>query len=87
MVKILSMFMTTLATVGPIVQAGPCTPGLKYCGFTLKNYDYPGAENLKENTLYICNSNGSVTRSGLCPIGCSHEGAGKSDSCKWHWLI
>ncbi|KAG6136028.1 hypothetical protein E4U38_001563 [Claviceps purpurea] len=39
MVKILSMFMTTLATVGPIVQAGPCTPGLKYCGFTLKNYD------------------------------------------------
>ncbi|KAG6255267.1 hypothetical protein E4U23_004577 [Claviceps purpurea] len=60
MVKILSMFMTTLATVGPIVQAGPCTPGLKYCGFTLKNYDYPGAENLKENTLYICNSNGSM---------------------------
>ncbi|KAG5935535.1 hypothetical protein E4U60_003121 [Claviceps pazoutovae] len=37
MVKILSIFITTLAAISPMVQAG-CTPGLNYCGWNLRQY-------------------------------------------------
>ncbi|KAG6206681.1 hypothetical protein E4U35_001535 [Claviceps purpurea] len=41
MVKILSIFMATLAAISSVAQAGVwhCTPGLKYCGATLQQYD------------------------------------------------
>ncbi|KAG6065347.1 hypothetical protein E4U32_007460 [Claviceps aff. humidiphila group G2b] len=39
MVKILSIFLATLAAISPVAQAGNCVPGLKYCGSTLQRYD------------------------------------------------
>ncbi|KAG6224332.1 hypothetical protein E4U34_000434 [Claviceps purpurea] len=38
MVKVLSIFLATLAAISPVVQAGACTPGLQYCGSTLTRY-------------------------------------------------
>ncbi|KAG6174545.1 hypothetical protein E4U51_001556 [Claviceps purpurea] len=38
MVRILSIFITTLAAVSPVAHAGVCVPGLQYCGSTLKDY-------------------------------------------------
>ncbi|KAG6078722.1 hypothetical protein E4U16_001488 [Claviceps sp. LM84 group G4] len=52
MANILSILIATLAVVSPVVQAGGCTPGLRYCGHTLKTYGYPGAQSLGSNTLY-----------------------------------
>ncbi|KAG5942860.1 hypothetical protein E4U59_000804 [Claviceps monticola] len=37
MVRILSIFITTLAAVCPVAHAGVCVPGLQYCGSTLKD--------------------------------------------------
>ncbi|KAG5953749.1 hypothetical protein E4U57_005093 [Claviceps arundinis] len=65
MVKILSIFLATLAAISPVAQAGNCVPGLKYCGSTLQRYvltaidalpivDFPGAEKLERNVLYDC---------------------------------
>ncbi|KAG5971788.1 hypothetical protein E4U56_006571 [Claviceps arundinis] len=54
MVKILSIFLATLAAISPVAQAGNCVPGLKYCGSTLQRYDFPGAEKLERNVLYGC---------------------------------
>ncbi|KAG6069623.1 hypothetical protein E4U16_007567 [Claviceps sp. LM84 group G4] len=58
MVKTLSIFLATLAAISPVVQAGNCVPGLKYCGHTLQRYDFPGAEKLEKNVLYNCISPG-----------------------------
>lgn len=38
MVRILYIFITTLAAVSPVAHAGVCVPGLQYCGSTLKDY-------------------------------------------------
>ncbi|KAG6120388.1 hypothetical protein E4U13_006594, partial [Claviceps humidiphila] len=56
MVKILSIFLATLAAISPVAQAGNCVPHLKYCGSTLQRYDFPGAEKLRPDVLYNCAS-------------------------------
>ncbi|KAG5949398.1 hypothetical protein E4U60_005589 [Claviceps pazoutovae] len=38
MVKILSIFLATLAAIGPVAQAAACIRGRKYCGATLQRY-------------------------------------------------
>ncbi|KAG6163503.1 hypothetical protein E4U51_005671 [Claviceps purpurea] len=38
MVKILSIFMATLAAISPVVQARACIPGNNYCGSTLTTF-------------------------------------------------
>ncbi|KAG6060237.1 hypothetical protein E4U17_004782 [Claviceps sp. LM77 group G4] len=38
MVKFISVVIATLAAINPVVQAGDCTPGLDYCGHTLKEH-------------------------------------------------
>ncbi|KAG6263339.1 hypothetical protein E4U49_002414 [Claviceps purpurea] len=84
MANILSILIATLAVVSPVVQAGGCTPGLNYCGRTLMTYGYPGAQSLSSNTLYQCQSDGSVTVYQVCPsIGtrCYDGGSGMSDFC------
>ncbi|KAG6078460.1 hypothetical protein E4U33_000726 [Claviceps sp. LM78 group G4] len=84
MANILSILIATLAVVSPVVQAGGCTPGLRYCGHTLKTYGYPGAQSLGSNTLYQCQSDGSVGKLHGCsfPLKCADLGGGRSDdSC------
>ncbi|KAG6055450.1 hypothetical protein E4U16_007566, partial [Claviceps sp. LM84 group G4] len=62
MVKILPIFLATLAAISPVVQAGNCVPGLKYCGHTLQTYGFPGAGRLKPDDLYDCVSPKKVRR-------------------------
>ncbi|KAG6133994.1 hypothetical protein E4U38_002601 [Claviceps purpurea] len=83
MANILSILIATLAVVSPVVQAGACTPGLDYCGQTLKTYGYPGAQSLSSNALYRCQSNGSVKKLKECGFRqfCIDGGSGRSDLC------
>ncbi|KAG6299835.1 hypothetical protein E4U09_007752 [Claviceps aff. purpurea] len=83
MANILSILIATLAVVSPVVQAGGCTPGLAYCGHTLKTYGYPGAQSLGSNTLYRCQSNGSLKNLSTCvsPSHCIDGGGGNDDFC------
>ncbi|KAG6161386.1 hypothetical protein E4U11_003508 [Claviceps purpurea] len=83
MVKILSIFMATLAAISPVAQAGVwhCTPGLKYCGATLQQYDFLGAEKLEEDALHNCVSPQKVGDMRLCRWGCDDRSAGRSDHC------
>ncbi|KAG6216071.1 hypothetical protein E4U34_005328 [Claviceps purpurea] len=83
MANILSILIATLAVVSPVVQAGGCTPGLTYCGQTLKTYGYPGAQSLGSDTLYQCQSNGSVKNLNTCfyPLRCRDGGGGNDDFC------
>ncbi|KAG6099538.1 hypothetical protein E4U31_004375 [Claviceps sp. LM219 group G6] len=81
MVKILSIFLATLAAISPVAQAGNCRPGLRYCGSTLQRYDFPGAGNLLPAGLYRCTSPKEVEWVLRCPIGCQDQGAGQSDRC------
>ncbi|KAG6047523.1 hypothetical protein E4U17_007467 [Claviceps sp. LM77 group G4] len=84
MAKILSILIATLAVVSPVAQAAPCTPGLHYCGHTLQQYGYPGAQSLGYNTLYQCQSDGSVGELVECsfPYLCRDGGAGRRDYCE-----
>ncbi|KAG6235390.1 hypothetical protein E4U47_005731 [Claviceps purpurea] len=83
MANILSILIATLAVVSPVVQAGGCTPGLTYCGHTLKTYGYPGAQSLGSDTLYQCQSDGSVKQLKTCSFGmiCADAGGGNNDFC------
>ncbi|KAG6255264.1 hypothetical protein E4U23_004574 [Claviceps purpurea] len=63
MVKILSIFLATLAAFSPVAQAGDCTPGVSYCGSTLQRYGFPGAGKLNPDDLYNCVSPKKVRRS------------------------
>ncbi|KAG6318514.1 hypothetical protein E4U22_005364 [Claviceps purpurea] len=82
MANILSILIATLAVVSPVVQAGGCTPGLDYCGQTLKTYGYPGAQSLGRDTLYQCQSDGSVKELNRCyPSRCTDGGGGNDDFC------
>ncbi|KAG6223008.1 hypothetical protein E4U25_000340 [Claviceps purpurea] len=83
MANILSILIATLAVVSPVVQAGACTPGLTYCGHTLKTYGYPGAQSLGSDTLYQCQSDGSVKNLNTCfyPLHCRDGGGGNDDFC------
>ncbi|KAG6117222.1 hypothetical protein E4U13_001256 [Claviceps humidiphila] len=38
MVKILSIFITTLAALSPVAQAGACKEGIVNCGSTLQKF-------------------------------------------------
>ncbi|KAG6137000.1 hypothetical protein E4U38_001149 [Claviceps purpurea] len=83
MANILSILIATLAVVSPVVQAGACTPGRKYCGHTLMVYGYPGAKSLNANFLYRCQSDGSVKKLHTCSWGmpCMDGGGGNDDFC------
>ncbi|KAG6074612.1 hypothetical protein E4U31_004372 [Claviceps sp. LM219 group G6] len=81
MANILSILIATLAVVGPVAQAGACTPGLHYCGHTLRTYGYPGAQSLSSNNLYECQSDGSLGDLGECLFPCVDGGGGRSDFC------
>ncbi|KAG6022810.1 hypothetical protein E4U19_004754 [Claviceps sp. Clav32 group G5] len=86
MAKILSILIATLAVVSPVAQAGACTPGLKYCGHTLQTYGYSGAQGLDSDTLYQCQSGGSVVKAVKCPFPfrCVDLGGGNSDDCSFY---
>ncbi|KAG6239996.1 hypothetical protein E4U25_008527 [Claviceps purpurea] len=81
MVKILSIFIATLAAVSPVAQAGACKDGIVNCGSTLQKLRIPGAEKLNSKGLYFCNPDGSVTESGSCKYKCVDGGDGKRDLC------
>ncbi|KAG6166456.1 hypothetical protein E4U51_003554 [Claviceps purpurea] len=78
MVKISSIFITTLAAISPVVQAG-CTPGLNYCGWNLRKYG--GYDGLTLGAVYHCSSGGVVTKMEFCETGCADGGTGKNDHC------
>ncbi|KAG6068945.1 hypothetical protein E4U32_006745 [Claviceps aff. humidiphila group G2b] len=81
MVKILSIFITTLATLSQVAQAGACKEGILNCGSTLQKFRIPGAEKLYSKGLYFCNPDGSVTELGSCRYKCIDGGDGKRDFC------
>ncbi|KAG6047911.1 hypothetical protein E4U17_007345 [Claviceps sp. LM77 group G4] len=84
MVKILSIFMATLAAISPVVQARVCTPGLNYCGSTIKTYGFSDstASDLISDALYVCQDDGSMKLLHRC-IGtpCVDGTGGLSDYC------
>ncbi|KAG6190307.1 hypothetical protein E4U36_003169 [Claviceps purpurea] len=82
MVKILSIFLATLAAFSPVAQAGDCTPGVSYCGSTLQRYGFPGAGKLNPDDLYNCVSPKKVRRMWTCRIGCADRGVGEWDNCR-----
>ncbi|KAG6161384.1 hypothetical protein E4U24_005986 [Claviceps purpurea] len=83
MVKILSIFVATLAAISPVVQAGACTPGLQYCGSTLTRYGVKQAWEVIADALYSCQRGGTVALVSTC-IDCQDKGAGRNDLCL-HW--
>ncbi|KAG6036564.1 hypothetical protein E4U19_003184 [Claviceps sp. Clav32 group G5] len=60
MVKFISVVIATLAAINPVVQAGDCTPGLDYCGHTLKEHGWQ-EKRLDGHELYHCESKDNVT--------------------------
>lgn len=46
MVKILPIFLSTLAVMSPMAQVFACTPGLDYCGWVLDKYGGQGKKTL-----------------------------------------
>ncbi|KAG6120682.1 hypothetical protein E4U13_006142 [Claviceps humidiphila] len=83
MVQILPLFLATLATISPVVQAASCTPGLDYCGFTLTSNGW-GAQGLRQSWLYYCVADGSVVLKKKCRFpGCEDGGTGSSDICRY----
>ncbi|KAG6323727.1 hypothetical protein E4U44_001951 [Claviceps purpurea] len=78
MVQILPLFLATLATISPVVQAVSCTPGITYCGRILYKYGWRG---LDAHGLYYCVVSGEVTLTEICNVGCLDGGAGNSDTC------
>ncbi|KAG5950442.1 hypothetical protein E4U13_006141 [Claviceps humidiphila] len=79
MVQILPLFLATLATISPVVQA--CTPGLDYCGYTLLEYGWHG---IYPTGLYHCDHSGSVRMIKHCTYGgCRDRGTGNSDFCPY----
>ncbi|KAG6026974.1 hypothetical protein E4U19_002320 [Claviceps sp. Clav32 group G5] len=82
MVKILSIFMATLAAISPVVQAKACTSGLNYCGSTLTTYGFSTASDLIPDALYICQDNGAVKLLHKCDgVPCVDGTGGLSDYC------
>ncbi|KAG6249673.1 hypothetical protein E4U23_001985 [Claviceps purpurea] len=88
MVKISSIFITLLAAISPVVQAG-CTPGLNYCGWNLRKYGGTntnmlpilGYDGLTLGAVYHCSSGGVVTKMEFCETGCADGGTGMNDHC------
>ncbi|KAG6139097.1 hypothetical protein E4U22_005144 [Claviceps purpurea] len=79
MVQVLSLFLATLATIGPVVQAVSCTPGLNYCGHTLQANGWRG---MNRDRLYHCDKSGHVSPVKNCPYpGCTDGRRGRSDYC------
>ncbi|KAG6142455.1 hypothetical protein E4U12_003347 [Claviceps purpurea] len=75
MVKILSIFMATLAAISPVVQARACIPGNNYCGFST-------ASDLISDALYNCQDDGTVKLLHKCDgVPCIDGTAGLSDYC------
>ncbi|KAG6266780.1 hypothetical protein E4U49_000256 [Claviceps purpurea] len=93
MVKILSIFMATLAAISPVAQAGVwhCTPGLCQSWDLAINaapiVDFPGAEKLEEDALYNCVSPQKVGDMRLCRWGCDDRSAGRSDHSIYSFTI
>ncbi|KAG6174437.1 hypothetical protein E4U35_003604 [Claviceps purpurea] len=81
MVQILPLFLATLATISPVVQAGSCTPGLDYCGRTLTGNGW-ASQGLHPSYLYYCVADGAVNLKQECRFpGCKDGGTGNSDVC------
>ncbi|KAG6116794.1 hypothetical protein E4U13_001607 [Claviceps humidiphila] len=81
MANIMSILIATLAVVSPVAQAGGCTPGRLYCGRGLQVYEYPGAQSLRLDSLYSCQSDGSLKEKKGCPFFCLYGGVGNNDYC------
>ncbi|KAG6229004.1 hypothetical protein E4U23_004576 [Claviceps purpurea] len=82
MVKILSIFMATLAAISPVVQARACIPGNNYCGSTLTTFGFSTASDLISDALYICQDDGTVKLLHKCDgVPCIDGTAGLSDYC------
>ncbi|KAG6084523.1 hypothetical protein E4U30_006827 [Claviceps sp. LM220 group G6] len=80
MVKILSVFMATLAAISPVAQAGGCTPGLNYCGSTLIKYGVKKPTEVVPDFSYHCQPDGTVKFNHKCDY-CVEKGAGQNDLC------
>ncbi|KAG5922060.1 hypothetical protein E4U61_005846 [Claviceps capensis] len=81
MVQILPLFLATLAAISPVVQAGHCTPGLEYCGFTLTSNGW-SSQGLRQSWLYYCVADGAVILKRKCSFpGCEDGGTGNNDVC------
>ncbi|KAG6084525.1 hypothetical protein E4U15_001612 [Claviceps sp. LM218 group G6] len=76
MVKILSVFMATLAVTSPVAQAGGCTPGLYYCGSTLIKYGIKKPTEVVAKSSYNCQPDGTVKFVRECDY-CVDKGASK----------
>ncbi|KAG5922203.1 hypothetical protein E4U61_005570 [Claviceps capensis] len=82
MVKILPIFLATLAAISPVVQARVCTPGSNYCGSTLTTYGFSTASDLIPDALYVCQDDGAVKLLHKCDgVPCIDSTGGLSDYC------
>ncbi|KAG6141314.1 hypothetical protein E4U46_005768 [Claviceps purpurea] len=83
MVQILPLLLATLATISPVVQAGSCTPGLDYCGFTLTGNGWD-PQGFHHSYLYYCLADGVAILKQKCRFpGCQDGGTGNSDVCPY----